>query len=375
MSDGKHHCVVVIDAFSRFIQVFPVKSADATHTIGVTSTFISSFGIPQKPVYDRGTSFMSRDFSTFLLEFGITHAPRTKWSPWTNGKVEIQNKHLSRYFRCYLSEAGNNWAKLACQFALAHNSSVNSGTGTTPYEVVFGFKPQIPVSLKLGLVRDDNDLCQSEFCQSLPNHTHVNKETSHSCIDNLLASKSPMDLLNRETQFKNIYRKVYRKVREANHRSLSYRNKYKLAKPLRVGQKVLLENHNVPFGKSQNCANSEYGPYILTKVITKFNYEIALDADRTRTQVVHRNPLVEYFPRDKLSNYEKPFNDDKTEHFYNEYAKCRLSQINQPINSSVERQHLNDYLPIFPDTCGPSRMDTTIKSPVKDNRCHSTRIS
>ena len=85
----------------------------------------------------------------------------------------------------------------------------------------------------------------------------------------------------------------------------------------------------------------------MTKVITKVNYEIALDADPTRTQVVHRNHLVEYFPRDNeipnlVSNYEKPFNDDKTEHFYNEYAKCRLSHLNQPIDSIVERQHLND---------------------------------
>ena len=113
------------------------------------------------------------------------------------------------------------------------------------------------------------------------------------------------------------------------------------------------------------------------KVITKVNYEIALDADPTRTQVVHRNHLVEYFARDNevpnlLSNYEKPFNDDKTENFYDDYAKCRLSQLNQPIDSIVERQLLNDCLPIFPDTCGPSRMDKTIKSPVKDNSCHST---
>ena len=115
----------------------------------------------------------------------------------------------------------------------------------------------------------------------------------------------------------------------------------------------------------------------MTKEFTKVNYEIALDADPTRTQVVHRNHLVEYLPRDNelpslLSNYEKPFNDDKTEHFYNEYAKCRLSHLNQPIDSIVERQHLNDSLPIFPDTCGPSRMDTTIMSHVKDNSCHST---
>ena len=259
---------------------------------------------------------------------------------------------MSRYFRCYLSEAGNNWAKLVCHFAFAHTTSVNSRSGTTPYEVVFGFKPQIPISLKLGLVRNDNDLCQFEFSQSLPSHTDVNKERNHSCIDFFSSSESSMDLLNRETQFKNEYRKVYPKVREANNRSLSYRNKYKLAKPLRVGQKVLLENHNIPFWKSQKLSELWTGPYIVTKVITKVNYEIAFDADPTRTQAVHRNHLVEFFPCDNeppnfLSNYGKPFNDDKTEHVCNEYAECRLSQMNQPIHSFVERQHLNDCSPIF----------------------------
>ena len=96
MSDGKHHCLVVTDAFSRFSQVYPVKSTDATHTIEAMSTFITSFGIPQKLVYYRGTSFLRADFSTCLPEFGIIYAPRTKWSRWTNRKVEIQNKHLSR---------------------------------------------------------------------------------------------------------------------------------------------------------------------------------------------------------------------------------------------------------------------------------------
>ena len=48
MSDGKHHCLVVADAFLCFIQVYPVKSTDATHTIEVMCYFIISFWIPQK---------------------------------------------------------------------------------------------------------------------------------------------------------------------------------------------------------------------------------------------------------------------------------------------------------------------------------------
>ena len=75
---------------------------------------------------------MSTDSSTFFLELGTTHAPITKWSLWTTGKVEIQNNRLSRHFTCYLSEAAKNWATVACQFAFAHNNtSLNSSTGTT----------------------------------------------------------------------------------------------------------------------------------------------------------------------------------------------------------------------------------------------------
>ena len=99
MSDGKNHCLVAIDAFLRFFHVYPVKSTNATHTIEAMSTFRTSFRIPQKLVFDRGTSFMSTDFSTFLLDLCVTQAPRTKWSTWTNGRVEIQNKHWSRYLR------------------------------------------------------------------------------------------------------------------------------------------------------------------------------------------------------------------------------------------------------------------------------------
>ena len=152
-----------------------------------------------------------------------------------------------------------------------------------------------------------------------------------------------MDLFNRANQFKNSHLNVFR---EANHRSLSYQNKCKLAKPLRVGQKVLSENHKIPFRKSQKMCELPCEPCIVTKVVMKVNYESALGADPTRTQVVHCNHLVEYFPLHNelpnlLSTYEKPFNDDKTVHFNSKIAKNGISRSNQLIDFFVE-QHLND---------------------------------
>ena len=45
---GKKHCLVVVDAFSRFVQVYAVKSTSASYTIKALEKFITSFGIPQK---------------------------------------------------------------------------------------------------------------------------------------------------------------------------------------------------------------------------------------------------------------------------------------------------------------------------------------
>ena len=75
-----------------------------------------------------------------------------------------------------------------------------------------------------------------------------------------------------------------------------------------------------------------------------------------------------------LSKYEKNFVDHNAEHFYNEYAKNRFSQLNQPIDSFVERQQLNDCLPIFPDIPGTSRKDTRFNSSNKYANSHLTPI-
>ena len=107
-SNGKHYCLVVVDSFSRYVQVYAVKSGNSDDTIKQMEKLITSFQIPQHIVHDNGTAFLSSDFANWTFELGITLRPRTANSPWTNGKVEIQNKHLTNYLRHFLNTTGNN---------------------------------------------------------------------------------------------------------------------------------------------------------------------------------------------------------------------------------------------------------------------------
>ena len=97
-SNRNLRCLLVIDAFSHFLMVYPVTNTSAQATIAAIEKWIHSFGITQSIIHDRGTAFINTDFINWTKELGITLRPRTAYSPWTNGKVETQNQHIARYW-------------------------------------------------------------------------------------------------------------------------------------------------------------------------------------------------------------------------------------------------------------------------------------
>ena len=148
-SNRNLHCILVIDAFSRFLLVYPVTNTGAQASISAVEKCVHWFGFPQCIVLDRGTAFINTEFVNWTKEMVITLRPRTTHLPWTNGEVETQNQKIARYWRNFLNDAGNNWSSLAPKFAFARNTSVKYTLGKTPYEIVFVTKYQIPISLKL----------------------------------------------------------------------------------------------------------------------------------------------------------------------------------------------------------------------------------
>ena len=219
---------------------------------------ILTFGIPQILVYDRGSAFIKIEVTNWATELGITLAPKTDHSPWANGKIEKQNNHLTQYFRQFLSKNSSNWASLI--LASAHITGVNTGTDSTPYEIILGSKHQIPLSLKLGLMRDTRRLCHSDFCERLHPHSHTLSQTNTS-LDRLLHKCPSPIFFTHENQFKRLYAETYRVSRETTDKANGYKNKHKLGKELQVVQKFLRENFTKELNKSKKLFFRHSGPY------------------------------------------------------------------------------------------------------------------
>ena len=344
-SNRNIHSHLVFDAFSCFLMVYPVTNTGPQATISAVEKWIHLFGILQSIVHDRGTAFINTEFANWTKELGITLRPQTAYSPWTNGKNETPNQHIARYCRHFLNDAGNNWSSLAHKFAFAHNTSVNYTTGKTPYEIVFGTKSQIPMSLKLGRNRSKHKLCCSDFWKDLPSHSHTEINLKNQLLDNLLRPQLSHTPLERERDFKRIYSATFERCREQTARSHAYRNRFKLGHHLEIGHKVLYENDRQDFSKSQKLQQRRLGPFTVTKRVTNTTYQIQDDKDPTILKTVHRNHLVEYYPKEETLPpmiEECVSMDRRHDDFYERFMEQRIQKINNP-----EQPNTEDPLP-FP---------------------------
>ena len=237
-----------------------------------------------------------------------------------------------------MNDAGNIWSSPAPKFAFAHNTKVNYTTGRPPYETVFGTKPQIPMSLKLGLYRNKHKLCCSEFCKDLPSHSHSENGLENHFLDNLLRPQLSRALQEREREFKRIYSATFERFREQTTRSHAYRKRFKLGQHLEIGQNVLY-GHRQDLSKSQKLQQRRLGPFNVTKRVNNTTYQSQDDKDPTIFKTVHRNYLVEYYPKEetlppKIDEYVPM--DRRPDAFYETFMEQRIQKINNPGQSGME---------------------------------------
>ena len=330
-SNRNTHCFLIVDSFSRFLMVSSVTNSGAQASIAAVEKWTLHFGIPQSIIHDRGAAFLNTGFVNWTKELGITLRPHTAHSPGTNGKVETQNERIARYWGSFLNDAGTNWASPAPNFAFAHNTSVEYTTGKTHYEIVFGAKPQIPMSVKLRLYRDKHKICCSEFCTDLPPHNLDENSAKNELLQKLLRPQLSQALLDRERDFKRNYSSTFERCREQTTRSHAYRNRFKLGRHLHVGQKVLYKNHQQDISNCQKLQQRRLGPFTVTKRGTSTTYQIQDNKDPSIIKTVHRNHLVEYYPKEESLAAmidEYVLHDQRDDDFYERFLGQRIGKLN-----------------------------------------------
>ncbi|KAL6419184.1 hypothetical protein ACFW04_014057 [Cataglyphis niger] len=135
--NGYTHIFIVIDAFTKFVVLYPVKSTATKETIIVLKQYFSHFGTCNRIVSDRGTSFTSEAFSTLMIEFNIKHIKTAIATPRSNGQVE----RVNRFLRSVLAKLSveDSWVNVLIKAQFSLNNTYHKSIDTSPSLFLFGY--------------------------------------------------------------------------------------------------------------------------------------------------------------------------------------------------------------------------------------------
>lgn len=137
---GFVYMLVIVDGFSKFVHVHPMRTATTKTTINCLKTHIFLvFGTPKIIVSDNGSQFSSREYKTFLEKYKVTTWYTSRYHPQANA-AEAANKTIETTIRAYLMDKNNHkdWDVYLPEIACAMNTSKHSSTKFSPYVINFG---------------------------------------------------------------------------------------------------------------------------------------------------------------------------------------------------------------------------------------------
>jgi transposase InsO family protein len=138
---GNTYLLVIVDGFTKFVNITPVRDTKTSNSIKVLKEHISYFGTPTRLITDRGTSFTSNSFKTFVKSLGIKHILNAVSTPRANGQVERFNRSILEALSSKCSDKNDRrWDEYIYNIQLGLNTTIHKTTGKSSSEIVFGFK-------------------------------------------------------------------------------------------------------------------------------------------------------------------------------------------------------------------------------------------
>ncbi|QRW12425.1 Retrotransposable element Tf2 protein [Ceratobasidium sp. AG-Ba] len=232
-----------------------------TNAEGVADLFIKEVwklhGLPKTTVSDRGPTFNSQFLKALYAKLGINPKFSTAFHPETDGITERTNQWLEGFLRSFCNYRQDDWVRWLPIAEFCHNNQVNSATGKTAFETIYGLHPRW-------------DLVDLEV--NAPNAADM-ADSMQEIWDEVIASME------------------FYRSKESNPKRV-----YK------VGDKVWLVGQNITTRRpSKKLDNKKLGPFVISEKISSHAYRLELPKTMRTHNVFHINLLA-------------PFTEDKDFH-------------------------------------------------------------
>ena len=106
------------------------------------------FGIPEAILTDQGTDFTSQVVESMWELLDVHKLRTTAYHPQADGITERFNRTIKDMLTQFVEqEKQNDWDLKLEKLSFAYNTAVHAKTKCTPFELMFGRIPKLPIDL------------------------------------------------------------------------------------------------------------------------------------------------------------------------------------------------------------------------------------
>jgi len=138
--------LVISDLFTRHVTAIatPNNSAEIT-AITLFREIFCKYGVCSTLITDQGTHFNNHLMRALTHLFGYNHIYSTIYHPQTNAVTERFNASMKVQISKLEDKHHNNWDDYLDPVIFAYNTSKHKTTQFSPFELLFGRSPQLPI--------------------------------------------------------------------------------------------------------------------------------------------------------------------------------------------------------------------------------------
>ena len=147
--------LVLQDHFSKYVVAYVVKEQTAsTAAETLRNGYFRLFRAPAYLVSDQGKAFMGHIITHLCDLYGVQKLKTSPYHAQTNGQVECMNQMIIRMISKLEEDKKACWSEHLPELLLAYNTTRSAVTGYSPYYLLFGRRPRIPVDYLFPTLRD-----------------------------------------------------------------------------------------------------------------------------------------------------------------------------------------------------------------------------
>ncbi len=149
--NGNHYIVTVVDWYSAWVEAYPVPNKEANTIAKVLMEhFIPQHGCPRVLISDRGSEYVNAAIDLLATKMKIKRNITTPYHPAGNAKTERCHRFINDIIAKGLQDRMHTeWEDMLPAALFAMRTCVNDSTKYTPYMLLYGRDPVLPLDTLL----------------------------------------------------------------------------------------------------------------------------------------------------------------------------------------------------------------------------------